>query len=61
MRIFIQHFIFNTSEYYLRRHSRSLRKAYEEIIEAIIEDQVYAVDAIKLEYLFENQFKTKVR
>ena len=47
-------------EYYLRRHARSLRRAYEETIEAIIEDQVYAVDAIKLEYLFENQFKSKV-
>ena len=47
-------------EYYLRRHSRALRKAYRETIEAIIEDQVYAVDAIKLEYLFENQFRTKV-
>ena len=29
-------------------------------IEAIIEDQVYAVDAIKLEFLFDNQFKSKV-
>ena len=43
------------SEYYLRRHSRSLRKAYQETIEAIIEDQLYAVDAIKLEFLFDNQ------
>ena len=39
-------------EYYLRLHSRNLRQSYKDTINTIIDNQVYAVDAVKLEFLF---------
>ena len=45
----------------MRCHSRKLREAYQDTIEAIIDNQVYAVDAVKLEFLFKQTgYPTKV-
>ena len=49
------------TEYYLRCHARKLRKAYKDLQDEIIVEQVYSVDAVKLEYVFkQTSFLSKV-
>ena len=47
----------------MKRHSRDLMNAYNDTINTIIDNQIYAVDAIKLEFLFQrsNYYHGKVR
>ena len=49
--IYIYLFIYLFTEYYLKCHSKRMKENYNSTVETIIENQVYAVEAVKLEYL----------
>ena len=56
-------YLFIFAEYYLRCHSRKIKEAYKKTIDTVVNNQVYAVDAVKIEYLFKqglNSSKIKV-